>query len=111
MIIPEQLHIGLKNVEIGERTDVIVEVDPVIPDKNIFGYFCPTFHVLHKYFPGAIFGQAHFPITVNITKHYIYIWERFNMFRGSYRKEVSQGGEFFVGESGSQLIQKPDNTS
>ena len=111
IVLFKQLHVRLQDVEIREGRNVVVEINSIIPYENVIRDLCPSFKCLHEMLSRCIICQGNFPVTVNITEHYIDIRKRFDVLWRIHGIEVGQCGEFLIGKSCRQLIHKINNAS
>ncbi len=110
-MVPEQADIVGKDMEIRERSQIIVEIDTVIPDENIVSNPAPAFYRLHKLTSGRIFPQSHLPVAVNVAKHNIHIRKRLYVLWRLHCIKVCKSREFLVRKSLRKLVEKMYDTS
>ncbi len=79
-----------KDMEIRERSKIIVEIDAVIPYEDVVGNLAPALDGLDKFTSGSILPESHLPVAVNVAKHYVNVRKRFHVLRRLHGIEICQ---------------------
>ena len=107
----KELDILLQDREVGERGNIVVEVDAIVPHKYIIADSRPAFHRFHEILSGSIVSQRDFAVAIDIAKHNIDIRQRLHMLGRMHRIQIGQRRELLIRETFGQLVQEMDQTA
>ena len=102
----EELYVLLENVEVGERSHHVVEVDAVVPDEDVVGNLRPAFERTHEVASRLVVGERHLALGVDVAEHYVHVWQRLHMLRRVHGEEVGKRRELLVGEAFCQAVEE-----
>ena len=107
MVAGEELDVGLQDMKVGEWTDDVVEIDAVIPDKDVVGDGTPSLQCSDKPLSRGVVRKRNLAFAVDVAEHDVDIRQRSGLLRRLAGEEVSQGAELLVGITLCQTVHKP----
>ena len=96
VVTGEQLDVGLQDVEVGEGTDDVVEVDAVVPDKDVVGDGAPSLQRTDEPLSRGVIRKGDLAFAVDVAEHDVDIRQRSGLLRRLAGEEVGQSAELLV---------------
>ena len=111
MVAPEELEVGLQDMEVGEWGDHVVEVDAIVPHEDVVGYSAPSLDGPHEVLARVVVGERHLALAVYVAEHDVHVGQRPCVSGRLHAVEIGQCGELLVGEAARQFVDKSDEVA